>query len=384
MCQHSHGFQPAASSILKNVFIMLKKWATPPRSLRITKAGWKFIGLTLVVGFAAVNTGNNLLYLVFGLMLSSIAASGILSELMLRKIRITRTFPRHIFARQMVPVSVDVNNHKRRIASFSLLIEDFSQENHQEQTRYILKIPPKDTATMTYPVTFLQRGLHRPGKIRISTRYPFGFFRKSATFVETEDEILVYPNLEKLNPSDIPRLISQAGEPNTLKRGSGLEIHSIREYVHGDGSARIHWKSTAKLAKLMTKEFEEEQKKKISIILDISVPSRSVSAAFYQNVEQAISLTASYIMHFTRNDFQVQLHTPTQKSPFANGQRHLFRLLRVLALLQPGNGHSRQHLMKSLNALNRADVMRILVSVNKPNDSAQGNFVKVIHVNSAR
>lgn len=360
----------------------MKRWLRLSRSLRITKAGWKFLGLTLVVGFAALNTGNNLLYLVFGLMLSFITASGVLSELMLRKVRITRTFPRHIFAQQAVPVSVSVTNRKKHISSFSLLIKDLSQDNSAEHGRYILKILAKGTETITYPVTFARRGSHRPGKIRVSTRYPFGFFLKSAIFVEIDENVLVYPAVEKLSPSDIPKFSAHVGEFESSRKGSGLEVHGIREYVRGDGSTRIHWKSTAKLAKLMTKEFEDEQKKKLSVFLDISLPGSKVPVNFYQDVERAISLAASYVMHFVKSNFQIQLITPAQKSGFDYGQRHLFRLLRILALLQPVNGNSRQNFIKSLQVLNRADVMKILISVNTLNGYKQRSFSKIVNVNS--
>ncbi|GAK58880.1 hypothetical protein U27_05855 [Candidatus Vecturithrix granuli] len=367
---------------LRKILRYLQKWLRPPRSLRITKAGWKFLGLTTIVGLAAVNTSNNLLYLVFGCMLSFITASGVLSELMLRKIRLERSFLRHIFAQQATPVSMAITNRKKYVPSFSLLIEDFTQERHTEQRCYLLKIPAHSTETITYPVTFRQRGLHHPGKIRISTRFPFGFFLKSATFVEMDEDVLVYPRLEQLQPADLPQQASLLGDSWASKKGRGTEVYSIREYVHGDESTRIHWKSTAKFAKLMTREFEEEQKKKVSLILDVSFPSKNTPGTFYQDVEHAITLAASYIMHFIKQDFQLQLITPVQRTPFDRGQHHLFRLLRILALLQPSNGHSRQNLARAIQQIARADVMKILICVNTLEYASHGGFAKVVTVSS--
>jgi uncharacterized protein (DUF58 family) len=335
----------------------------------------------MIVGFAAVNTANNLLYLVFGLMLSFITASGVLSELMLQKISLVRTFPRHIFAQQPVSVVVTLTNRKKYLSSFSLMIEDFSQGDPSGNSAYILKIPARQTTTVTYPVTFTRRGIHRPGKMRLSTRYPFGFFFKSATFIETEDEILVYPEIQNLQPSDIPNSSAHAGEFNSLKKGNGLEIHGVREYIQGDINARIHWKSTAKLAKLMTKEFDDDQRKRISLVLDISLPETPRPATFFQDVERAISLTASYVIHFMKSNFQIQLITSEHRSTFDHGQRHLFALLRTLALLQPTNGNSRQNLTKAIRILNRANVMKILISVNTINGYKQGNFSKIVRIN---
>ena len=369
---------------LQKILRYLQKWLKPPRSLRITKAGWKFLGLTIVVGLAAVNTGNNLLYLVFGCMLSFITASGVLSELMLRKIHLERSFPRHIFAQQATPVSAAVANRKKHVPSFSLLIEDFTQEHHTEQRHYLLKIPANSTETITYPVVFRQRGLHRPGKIRISTRFPFGFFLKSATFVEVNEDVLVYPRLEQLLPADLPQQAALLGDSWTSKKGRGAEVYSIREYVHGDESTRIHWKSTAKFAKLMIREFEAEQKKKVALILDVSFPSKNTPGTFYQDVERAITLAASYAMYFIKHDFQLQLITPVQRTPFDRGQHHLFRLLKILALLQPANGHSRQTLARAIQQIARADVMKILISVNAPEYPSHGGFAKVVTVNSRK
>ena len=325
-----------------------------------------------------MNTSNNLLYLVFGLMLSFIIASGILSELMLRHVRITRTFPKHIFAHQPALVVVTLANRKKYISSFSLLLEDLSQGKNMTNPQYALKIPAQQSVTITYPLTFTRRGLHRPGKIRLSTRYPFGFFHKSATYVETEDDILVYPAIEKLQASEIPNLSVYAGEFESSRKGDGVEIHGVREYVRGDHHARIHWKSTAKLAKLMLKEFDDTQRKRISLVLDLTRPGAPVPATFFQDVERAIALTASYVMYFMQHQFQIQIITPQQQSSFDHGQRHLFALLRMLALLEPTNGQSRQHFAKVIRNLNRVEGMKILISVNAVNGYQQANFAKIV------
>jgi hypothetical protein len=58
----------------------LRRWLRPPRTLRPTRAGWSFFAITFGVGFDALNTGNNLLYLVLSLMLAFLVLSGALSE----------------------------------------------------------------------------------------------------------------------------------------------------------------------------------------------------------------------------------------------------------------------------------------------------------------
>src|SRR3954451_22169961 len=65
----------------------------PPRRLSFTREGRIIVILSVGVGFAAINTGNNLLYLLLGWLLSFIIASGILSELTLQRLTLPRPPP---------------------------------------------------------------------------------------------------------------------------------------------------------------------------------------------------------------------------------------------------------------------------------------------------
>lgn len=350
-------------SFLTVVRRLWARWFRLPRTLRVTANGWKFIGLTVVIGIAAVNTANNLLYLVFGLMLSFIITSGILSELMLRKLSLERVFPAHLFVGQAAPVMVTVTNRKRLMSSFALRLEDATTDVAAPGTAYLLKAPPRASISVTYPVTFTRRGVHQPGRIRLSSRYPFGLFRKSASFVEQTDDLLVYPEITPLSPAAIPQGAASVGDLVSAAKGQGLDLHSIREYAAGDSSGRIHWKSSAKLARLMTKEFHDDQRKRIAVVLDAALPPAPVPAAFFQELEQAVSLAASYVMLLIQEQIQVQLITADSRSAFGDGQRHLFTLLRTLALFQPQAEQRPDNLTAVIRALDRSHTGRIVIGV---------------------
>src|SRR3989337_3817656 len=95
----------------------------PPRTIRPTKEGWWFLFATLGLGFAAINTGNNLLYLLLSMLLGTIVVSGILSEQCLRRHRIYRAAPRETFAGTPAAVGCLLYNSKRILASYSLTVE---------------------------------------------------------------------------------------------------------------------------------------------------------------------------------------------------------------------------------------------------------------------
>ena len=88
-----------------------------------TKEGWWFLFATLGLGFAAINTGNNLLYLLLSMLLGTIVVSGVLSEQCLRRLRLHRAAPREIFAGTPAAVGCLLHNGKRVLASYSLTVE---------------------------------------------------------------------------------------------------------------------------------------------------------------------------------------------------------------------------------------------------------------------
>jgi len=100
------------------------RWLRPPRKLRPTRAGWWFFVLIFGVGFAALNTGNNLLYLVLSLMLAFLVLSGVLSESALRGISVRRRLPRELFAEAFCSVGLEITNRQQRVPSFAIVVED--------------------------------------------------------------------------------------------------------------------------------------------------------------------------------------------------------------------------------------------------------------------
>src|SRR5664279_5196995 len=88
----------------------LRRWLKPPRRLKITREGKFFILLTLSVGLAAINTGNNLLYLLLGMLLALIVVSSIMSELSLRNLSVVRRLPARAQVARPHLVEIEVHN----------------------------------------------------------------------------------------------------------------------------------------------------------------------------------------------------------------------------------------------------------------------------------
>src|SRR5690606_34235039 len=98
--------QKARSPMRRRLRAMMR----PPRRLKFTKMGRFYIGFTLVIGVAAINTGNNLLFLLLGLMLAGVVLSGVLSESVLRGLEVERFLPMEAQAGQPCLVGLTVHN----------------------------------------------------------------------------------------------------------------------------------------------------------------------------------------------------------------------------------------------------------------------------------
>ena len=111
-----------------------------PRSLSSTAAGKWFIAVLFAIGIAAINTGNNLLYLVVATLLSLIVVSGIMSESTLRGLKAQRLLPRHIFRDTPVSVLITASNTKRMLPSFSFSFMESPFGGCKSESGYMLKL----------------------------------------------------------------------------------------------------------------------------------------------------------------------------------------------------------------------------------------------------
>ncbi|MEK7713606.1 MAG: DUF58 domain-containing protein [Deltaproteobacteria bacterium] len=343
------------------------KLLRPPRQLRFTPEGTRFVIVALAIGVAAINTGNNLLYLILAMMLSMITLSGILSESSLRMVEIKRGLPKVAFAGKPFLVKITALNNKRRFPSISLTFQDHMDEKREAGSRYFLKIPPNASESGNYHFTLEGRGLHRFRHGRLATKYPFGLFLKSKDAGD-ESEILVYPKI--LDARELLRETGiDEGELESSIKGRGSDLYGLRSYVSGDDRRAIHWKTSARLSKLYIREFAREDARKVTLLLDDCIPE-----GLEESLEKGIVITASLASHFLYKGYQVGLVTSGEEISLGIGKEQLFRILRALALLSPCNERG-----KLLAWIETGGVL-ILPYDSQAWKGKEGSFSKVIKV----
>jgi len=306
----------------------LRRWMRPPRKFRLTREGKWFIGATLLFGFAAVNGGLNLLFLMFGLLLCLLVANGILSEASLRHLDVSRQLPPAIFAGSPFLTGISVRNPKRRIATFSLEVEDLAADGKPIDRRcFFLKIPARRQQETSYRRTLAKRGLHRLTGLRLSTRFPFGLLRRSMD-ITSPAELLVYPALVPVSDVDLRSGLAQLGERQSATPTRSGDFHGLRELRPGDDPRDIHWRTTARRGRPFVREFEDESGRAVIVVLDRRAPPDA--AAF----ESAVSFAASLALLLLRRGFRVGLSAGDSFLPPAASASHGGQILRCLALVE--------------------------------------------------
>ena len=314
----------------------VRRLLKPPRSLRATRPGWCFVAIIFGVGFAALNTGNNLLYLVFALMLSFLVLSGILSEASLRGITVERLLPRELFAGAPNPVLLRIRNQQARIAAFALSVEDRLEPAMGRGANgtpaagrcFVLRVGPESIVDRSYVFVPECRGELEFASLRVSTRFPFGLFVKSVE-LEAKQGALVYPALAPISHALVDQGSRQETDQHSGRSPTGDALSGLREFVRGDSTARVHWRRSVRSGRLVVGEREGHTAAEVEILLLVS--PEMVRGAVEGRISKA---AAELVMHLDAGH-RVSLRTRSVRFAPATGLSHRRDRLRFLALFDP-------------------------------------------------
>lgn len=299
---------------------VLARLFRPRRTIRPTREGWWLLLAAVGLGFAAMNTGNNLLYLLVSMLLGLIVVSGILSERSMRGLTIALRTPDEVFADRPALFSATLVNQKRWASSYSLTIEIVRPEGPPRLV-YVPGLTAGQEHVFSWEETLSRRGRQRLPGMRITTLFPFGLFLKAGRAL-AESEVVVYPPVGAIPAA----LLADLGTGATAARrpGRGSDLYNLREYRWGDDPRLIHWRSTAKAGSPMVRELEADATLDTRIVLE--------GAGTGAGLEAGLSLAASLVIHLIGLGASVELAAPGVGEPLGTGRAHERRLLTALAL----------------------------------------------------
>ncbi len=309
--------------------------ASPQEIPRIRVEGLVFLVLTFAVGLAAMNTGNNVLYLVLAMMLAFFLVSGILALSTLRRVSGARRLPGRIYAGEPVLASLLLRNDKRWMASFALECSDTTSTGKAVLFKFVPEVPARGEVELSAEYRFERRGVTRLPGLRIGTRFPFGFIER-ARRVPSPLEVLVWPSLDRSAVPGILRGLGEGGEPSHRK-GPGEEIHSIRPFQHGDSPRHISWKHSGRTGALLVRDFEMPAMQRVTLVLDLTEAARRERPDPHHDaeIEAAISRTAGVATELAQHGFAVRLATHGVVIAHGTGPSQVDAMLEALARLDP-------------------------------------------------
>jgi uncharacterized protein (DUF58 family) len=315
------------------------RWIGYRMEYRVTRQGWIYIAGIVLVALAAINTGNNLLFLILACLIASILMSGILSSVTLAGVEMGLQLPEHIFAGQAVRSVVELNNEKQSLPSFSLRVEGAGKKGEQTAILttpvYFPYLPKNESVKQSVPLLFPRRGIYRQEAFRIVTRFPFGFLQK-ARRLDLASEALVYPSVEA-TAEFVDVIPGIQGAIESLAKGRGQDLYALRDYQPTDSARHVHWKASARSGSLMVREFAREDDCRVVLILDPHSVSAQpdASTAEKERFEQTVGLCAAIAWNFYERGTLLQFHCGGVEVPQAPAEQNIFPVLRHLALVQP-------------------------------------------------
>ena len=264
------------------------------------------------------------------MLLALIIVSGMMSELSLRDLTVVRRLPARAQVGRPHLVEIEVFNHKKRVPSYAIEVEDLRAGQPADKRCFFLKISPTSAQVAAYRRTPLKRGQDRHVGFRIATRFPFGLFEKSRE-VSAAGELVIYPAVDPLQLGPATRGKTN-GTDGTLRRGHSEDYLGLKRLREGEDPRDVHWKKSAAIGHLVMRERAMEARPDVSLTLDVLRP-QAATDEWDQVFERRIRDVASRaVAHLKRGD-AVAVRTNAGGGTRADRVAGADPVLRYLALL---------------------------------------------------
>lgn len=275
-----------------------------------------YIAVTLLLGFAAVNTGNNLLYLMVSALLGFMAVSGVLGRWNLARLALRCIPPEEVYAGVPTVLGIELTNRRRRLPA--CLLEVALAGEHV----FFPLVGPGSAERKLLPATLHGRGFQRLPAMEVRSRFPVNFFIRRMTIAMT-DPVLVFPAPRPCPAASPADPAARRGSVPNQQRGSEGEVSRIGEYRGGEPLKMIHWKLSARHDQLKVKELSATTQP--PVILDLATLPGA-------GLEARLSCACWLVGQLLRGGRPVGLRAGSTEIPPDCSRSHKLRLLKALAL----------------------------------------------------
>jgi uncharacterized protein (DUF58 family) len=309
---------------------LVKTLSRVKASLKITKAGLLYTLLSIFIGIAAVNTGNNLLFIMISLLLSFMWLSGVFGRANLLGLESEVIPPKEIYAKGKAFFFLRIRKKRSglwliKMPSFLLRLSVSIRDSAGVERKIFSKIGLLEREKeILIDAVFEKRGRYQVSTVEISSLFPIGFFVRSIKY-ELKREFLVFPEPKKCQSlSEFERKVLK-GENRGFQDLGTAQFEGLSDYTAGVPKKFIAWKSLAKWEELRRKIFAEElTSPKIFDVLKLPASS----------LEDKLSCAVYLILEVTKRGSPVGMKLGKEIFPVGTGEAHKLKLLKALALYE--------------------------------------------------
>ncbi len=286
-----------------------------------TREGWVYVALVTGVLFGAVNTGNNLVYLVLGALLALLVVANVLAEWNLRELVVERRLPPEVADGVPALGAYVLHNRRGRGAAWQVEL----REVEGAQARGVAERCAAGGA-VEVPVawTFGRRGAVELTSVRIQSTFPFGLVRRWRD-LPLPGEVLVFARPVR---RPVPPALAGEGD-DAAPRGRATEsgeFAGLRPWRAGDPLRRVHWPTSARVGAPMIVVRSAQGVDEQVLHLDPALSG--------EPREEAIRRLAGRVEAHLANGDAVGLDVDGTSLPARAGAAWRRRLLTTLALLE--------------------------------------------------
>jgi len=301
------------------------------RVIRLRLAGTIYIIISIFLGVVAINTSNNLYYLITAMMLGYMLASGLAGRGNIRGASVSVSFPDEIYASAPCAAQICVSN-KNRFTPIFLIEVALRQEKGQgngKTSAFFPIIQPGCTESRTVFTTFPSRGRCFFNDIELTSSFPFNFFVRYWP-VNAEMEVTVFPGPLACEPDSALITSGDEDEETFADSLAETDIVGVRPYVEGDSMRRIHWKSSARTGKLQARLYDGAFSLSHQRVIDLD---RLIAGG----LERGLSMAAYIIVESIKSKLPIGIRNGNTLTLPASDYAHKKDLLTQLALYEGGD-----------------------------------------------
>jgi uncharacterized protein (DUF58 family) len=301
----------------------------------LTREGWYYLAVVAFVVGGAVLRSINLLVVLAGLLIAPLIFNWRLVLASLLGLRVERRLPSEAVAAQPLTVELRVENSRGWLSSWLLVVEDRIErvgpdpaptrmaadasglpsapwegraaaswslvrswalpqvarasatvvkkllrtappaaEDRLHIRTLIRHVPAHGAASAVYRVWLPRRGRYRLGPLHVSTRFPLGLVRGQMV-LPLEDELLVLPRMGRMQPGWAQLIAADPAGQQWRQPERGIsdgDYYGLRPWQSGDALRWIHWRTTAKLARPIVRQYERRANPQAVLLLDPYLP----------------------------------------------------------------------------------------------------------------